>query len=526
MPTVQNVADLKRATKKYWERLGRPGADRVSIWQEYARDLLPLEMEGKPAPNDCDTLVMLVGHSVEPLLQSVWAYQPKKLLLILSPRYGEGLSGDNFARILRFQLLPQLPEDRRVADQDVDRAVVAAEPAEVFRILVDRVRDRSDVVIDITGAKKSMVAGAFLYAAYANVPISYVDFDDTDYSTRYHRPYGYASYIQSFENPYTAFALRDWERVQQLYETFHFREARKLLEEDILPALDLLDASPAESADDPSYQPAVERLIDTVRCYELWDSGDFVAASKSAADIRQKGLDFHAPTAVEALKDIWPHTSDGAGTQEAAEELRAGHQHMIWDGSNPEASIFCQNRCLLVYAEDELARIQRLIDYNEDYRSALLRAASLNEVLLKARLANLWVQGELTLGRRPLKFNTLVEKAVGKLMLKALDGRYEELQVYSETAVLPSGVRLNPFWERCDLDLDTLIDLRNDTIHTYLSIPKNVAQAAAEVARHNLEDYKAEWIDDSAPEVTMNMPWRALCELCGADAFLPPNLLE
>lgn len=500
MPTAQDAADLRRATEKYWERLGRPGANRVSIWQEYARDLLPLEMEGKPAPNNCDTLVMLVGHSIEPLLQSVWAYQPKRLLLLLSPRYGEDLSWKDFARILQFQLLSQLPEDRRVADEEIDLAMVAAEPTDVFRTLVDRVRDRSDVVIDITGAKKSMVAGAFLYAAYANVPISYVDFDDADYSTRYHRPYGYASYIQSFENPYTAFALRDWERVQQLYETSHFREARRLLEEGILPALDVLD-SPAE---EPSYRPAVERLIDAIHCYELWDSGDFAAAAEEAAAMRQRGIGFSPPTAVEVLKEIWPHAASGVVTQ-AAGELLEEHQQMIWDDSHPERSIFCQAEQLLVYAQDELARIQRLIDYNEDYRSALLRATSLNEVLLKARLPILWARER----RESTKdLSNLIKYGGARRVLKKVR---RDLQ---------------PFWRGSGLDLDTLIDLRNDTVHTYLSVPKNVAQAAAEVAHHNLKDYETEWIDDSTPEVIMNMPWRALCELCGADVFLPPNLLE
>ena len=36
------------------------------------------------------------------------------------------------------------------------------------------------VIVDVTGAKKSMVAGAFLFAAYADMPISYVDFDEYD----------------------------------------------------------------------------------------------------------------------------------------------------------------------------------------------------------------------------------------------------------------------------------------------------------------------------------------------------------
>jgi hypothetical protein len=104
---------------------------------------------------------------------------------------------------------------------------VADSPEAVFQTLVDVLHDETDVVIDVTGGKKSMVSGAYLYAAYAGARISYVDFEE--YDPKYRRPYGYSCKIGELANPYQEFALREWERVRNLYERYQFREAREIV---------------------------------------------------------------------------------------------------------------------------------------------------------------------------------------------------------------------------------------------------------------------------------------------------------
>lgn len=77
----------------------------------------------------------------------------------------------------------------------------AATPPHVFQALLKHLYGDSNVIVDITGAKKSMVAGAFLYAAFANVPVSYVDFDDDKFNPEHAKPYGYACRIGRLVNP-------------------------------------------------------------------------------------------------------------------------------------------------------------------------------------------------------------------------------------------------------------------------------------------------------------------------------------
>jgi hypothetical protein len=523
MSPCARYGSLKNATEKYWKKLRRNHDDPLPTQREYVRELLPQEMEGKEAPQPCKTLVLLVGHSIEPLLQSVWVYRPQTLLLILNRQYGETLSGWDFAGQI-CTLLSELPLERQIESSKVLKCVIdEATPAQVFSVLLRKARGRPEVVIDITGAKKSMVAGAFLYAAYAHVPVSYVDFDDAMYNTEYGRPYGCASEIRAFENPYNVFALRNWERVRELYLSYHFREACRLLEEEIKPVMAALSF-------EPNPDIAVERLAQALRCYDLWDAGDFSASREVSQELQKQGVDFDPPTAVTLLADVWPHVEQGTVPRQAADDLSSEHKALAEGDGTPANSFFCCEAWLVTYAKDELARIRRLIDSNEDYRSAFLRAASLNEVLLKARLAGLWRDGKLQAPAEKslIPFAKLVNKATAQAMLNLLcEGQTLYMRGDLAASLQPNVSTMAAFWEEYALDLDTLITLRNKTVHTYLSIPRSLADAAWQVAGANLQDYRDDWTTTALPTVIAGvLPWRDLCLLCGADAFLPPNLLR
>lgn len=521
------VRDLKRLTEKYWRRLVANSKYRLPVWRQYVRELLPLEMQGKAADDSIRTLVLLVGHSIEPLMQSAWWYQPAHVLLLVNEQYGETLSGQAFA-IQIIDLLSSLPEDHHIGSDAVETEVVSAEPDAVFRALVRYVGQESDTVIDITGAKKSMVAGAFLYAAYAGVPVSYVDFDEASFSTESNRPYGFASQIKLLDNPYSTFSLRDWERVQQLYEGHHFQEAGRLLSTEIAP---LMDGDYFIDPDTKENKPlaAVRLMHRLLRCYERWDEGDFAGAHRLTQQLRAEGIEFAPPTAVATLHVVWPSASDDCSANEAAGQLIDRHQRLSAgrsvDGTaDCRDSFFCRDDLLLVYADDELARIKRLIDPNEDYRSALLRAASLNEVLLKARLANLCCRGKLVLRDGSIvDFENLIERATAIPMLVTLRGGVDKYvgEMVSDVA------RLRAFWRDCPLNIYVATKLRDRTVHTYLPVPPKVAEAVRLLAERNLEDYRDNWSDGPhVHTVAVAMPWSELCSLCGADAFLPPNILD
>jgi hypothetical protein len=192
--------ELRQKTQDHWL-----DAESQDAMRQYIQVLLPHELNYARShnaipscPHQCDWLALLVGYSWEPLLQAVCAYNPRNVLLVLNEHYGEK-SGVVFGRELK-EIIHALPQELYPAAGEVQIHPDPLEPAgerpgQIFRFLRDyfvprlRGAERPRIVLDITGAKKSMVAGAYLFGAYANVVLSYVDFDE--YDEKRGKPYGY-----------------------------------------------------------------------------------------------------------------------------------------------------------------------------------------------------------------------------------------------------------------------------------------------------------------------------------------------
>ncbi|MCL6558687.1 MAG: hypothetical protein K6U74_07745, partial [Firmicutes bacterium] len=91
--------DLVLETEKYWDDVSK-----CKDLTDYLANLIPyyvnelmikeLEWAGKPGKHKnlpdarCRHLALLVGHSLEPLLQSIKVYSPRYVFLLLSKDYG------------------------------------------------------------------------------------------------------------------------------------------------------------------------------------------------------------------------------------------------------------------------------------------------------------------------------------------------------------------------------------------------------------------------------------------------------
>lgn len=551
---------LRRRTQDYWRRSGT--AEQRITW--YIEHLLPDELRYAEARqalefHPCDVLALLVGYSLEPLLQSIGIFQPQRLVLLLNEWYGSqgdpqrqrGKSrGQEIRELIQDILSPLL--DRPPAIIDVYE--VADRPDAVFRaqcehVLSDQQQGRN-VIVDITGAKKSMDAGAFLFAAYADIPISYVDFDDYDEEKR--RPFGFTCRIGTLANPYDVFRLRDWERVRRLYDRYHFRAAMEALS-GILGVMrpPMFEAEHIEAA---------SALLTALAFYEAWDDGDFGRAKEWLSSLKRRLPAFSPPIAVTLLGDVWPR-AEGLSTATDAKQLQESHDRL----RGYPHFFFTSNKLLITYAHDELSKISRLVEANEDNRSALLRAAGLDELLLKARLVRLWhmygqgrigiwKQNESFMGRgRSLSDRDLGKRLYYKLvehsdtdnMRKALLQRttYDlgaDQQVLSYVRLDAQGTSyrarpmpgetptMSDYALGCELTGETLTQLRNRAIHTYLYVTQPIAQAAYKVAQANLKDLEANWTEmspaEAVPKISATdlerLPWDQLCDMCGL-GFLP-----
>ncbi|ADG06921.1 CRISPR-associated protein Cas02710 [Kyrpidia tusciae] len=520
---------LRSDTRRYWE-LQRHNDSTDWVLEQYISDkrqklggnsLLEAEMEQirqRSSPEHCETLVLLVGLSLEPLLQSICLYQPAGILLVLSddeyagePRHA--YVGHVFEAIERLRdegLIDRVPKYLGKNPAGEGQFVETADdPLAVFRTLVETLRDEPCPVIDITGGKKSMVAGAFLYAAYAGVRISYVDFTEYDRNSR--RPYGYLSKIGELPNPYEKFALREWERVRLLYQRYQFREARRLLE-DIWKAMSALMADSANALD------SLDRYLEY---YEKWDQGDY----RGAEEIQRDLGNFRQPNAVVELGGRW-YRIEGD------------------DYVEPPKYLYGDQEVLKVYAYDELKRIQRLIDYTQDYRSAFLRAGALNEIIMLARLVDL-IKDDNDRKRflEPLDNKTPSAESV----FKALTNPDKEIHVGSNRKkhdisfknapemTLPKPPEMKPWWNKTvmfrddpskgEKGWDKFLNRRNDLMHKYFPVSRQWAEDALRFVEANFEDFLGLRTKDM-PLYAEAVPWPELCELCGLQRFLPSSLVR
>jgi hypothetical protein len=557
--------DLRDFTERFWRDTAN--LDPLLRLQQYIRELLPKEMEHARANNrqqrlpgrSYDVLALLVGHAFEPLLQSICAYKPTEVLLVLNHWYTSEISGNDMARRLN-KLLPDLKGVDGLETPPTVRLYTTVDdtPSAVFQYLLARLQDdwaeKRSVVVDITGAKKSMVAGAFFFAAYANLPISYVDFDE--YSERYNRPYGYTCNIGLIDNPYRDFHLRDWARVRRLYRQYAFGAARNTLRS----VQQAMERSGYFTADQIA---AANQLVQVLEVYEHWDNGNYSLAKRRTEQLKADVLDKLAlPTAIQVLGDEWPHGEETASAREAAEQIKTMHGALELGDPAGETTFYTRLPLLAVYIRDELARIGRLIALKEDFRSAFLRSAAVLEVLFYARLFTLWKRNELRIelgddrGSTPLPergsrlrstlYSNLI-KYPGETVriLMALRWRPEEPDRQIKVkAVEPLtakegngeiGLRrdahapvLDKFWGSTPLgDFNLLRELRNKAIHTYLSVPHKVADAALKMAQASWHDFETRWIplvDDAfrftEDETFEAADWNKLCLACGID-FLP-----
>lgn len=574
------------------ERLRCYIAEQLPQELELARDDSRLSGPSRLSKAGCDLLVLLVGHSFEPLLQSVCVYQPAEVVPILNDQYSPRLRGATMYQRL-MKLLPELQRNGLVKHEIALRPchplpLGEDTPSDVFRFLLAELKhdwEQKTIVIDITGAKKSMVAGAFFFAAYSNARISYVDFDQ--YDEDYGRPYGCTCRIDLLANPYRDFRLRDWAEVRRLYGKYAFAAAKRLLQ---TLHRDMLE-SRFFDADGPEIR-ATKHLLTVMEMYAAWDNGEYNLAwetiTRADPPLPAQLLAEGVPRAVHELAGCWPQAPPNSDAATAAKEVLEMHYALKHGIPHPGLSIFALPQVLLMYVEDELAKVKRLSAEKEDYRAAFLRAVALDEFLLKARLTLCWLQGDFHFNGQPVPREELLQeshwidmfaelarvpsydrmrsillrlkKEETSLRLRGPRGRSSDLCLTFRDPVRPT---LRCYWRDIGLGMDlargqrsTVAQLRGEAIHTHLYINDKIAAAAVQLAKAAVRDFEYYWLGFAEPqriridsvtdaanashapapqdpryyerelqEFTVQPTdapgWSKLCEWCGID-FLPP----
>lgn len=169
--------------------------------EQYQRQVIPLELDlmrrRQAALKSPKVLVLLCGTSLQPLLVSAAFIKPAQVLLVGSETQ-EGR--DAVARIRPLITCPVRPESIFIHDSD---------PRQGYAELHNRLKSLAspdEVLVDITGGKKTMVVATFLAAARLGLRMVYVD-GKQDPRAALPRPG--TLYVRSVEDPAAYFWLRE-----------------------------------------------------------------------------------------------------------------------------------------------------------------------------------------------------------------------------------------------------------------------------------------------------------------------------
>lgn len=155
------------------------------------RNTILQELKDKWGIKEVRGLIQVVGLSKEPLLLIQKVFQPEKTYFICT----ESSKNIMDKIVSYFNLLPS-----QVQHYTVSRSTT---PEDTYRIvrraLLEFFKNSHEVLIDISGGKKSIMSGALLAGYYFNLPVVYVDY--REYLPKIGKPVPFSEYIHIFEKP-------------------------------------------------------------------------------------------------------------------------------------------------------------------------------------------------------------------------------------------------------------------------------------------------------------------------------------
>lgn len=269
-----------------WEKLLHdPDSGQEKTDSLYREKILPLVIElfkirerGKLGEVYC--LILTVGTSPEPLVLSVSACKPERVLFLFTEETEHYLDD-----IIDMTGLRPSQWDKRLVKQNEPLTIYE----EVFYAWT-RWGKRGDIAVDITGGTKSMTSGLAMAGAILGLQLLYVA--NEVFLKEIRKPKPGTEYLELLPNPYTVFGhLKEIEAVE-LFNRCDFHGAAKVFEE-------LTQRVP-----DPRKYSI---YLSIAKGYEAWDSLNIQDAScylfEAVEQIKKNPLDFSIPTDRSVLED-------------------------------------------------------------------------------------------------------------------------------------------------------------------------------------------------------------------------------
>jgi hypothetical protein len=299
---VQAIAD-RQSEFEHLIWYGAPGSRERPIFEEELREVRRRGevLRGRTGESPPDLLILCVGYSPEPILLAVAHHKPRKVVLLietqLKERYLQSFEQlwNGYREILGVSELSQIAQ-RKVRDA----------AGEVFSTVrqIAAGRTTGRIVVDITGAKKSMIAGAFLAAGFLDLEASYVDFGEYDPLLR--RPEPGTSRPGRIDHPYRLFRLREEVRLHEELDRRHFREAERLAESLAGTAASREVKEILGPQESKTQTHGLETVRRAARGCALWSEGFY----REAHEVLTGSEDLAVPATLATLAPAWPRSDE------------------------------------------------------------------------------------------------------------------------------------------------------------------------------------------------------------------------
>ena len=247
---IKLLKENRKKAEEFYSRKVLPKIlERISRYSEFVHKKIQ-EIYGY---EEIAGLIQTVGFSLEPLQMVQEAFGPEKVFYIATKDTESKIN-----LLYEFNKLPISSIEHEILNNNVT-------PEKIYEVIRDKIKkffdNQRNVVVDITGGKKSISGGALLAAHLLKLPVVYVDYKK--YLPEVRKPMPFMEFIHVFEPPETILSDVEEEKIVALLQNYNFSKAHEL------------SAEMSEKAKNPLKFFVYKYLAET---YRLWDNFAYSSA--------------------------------------------------------------------------------------------------------------------------------------------------------------------------------------------------------------------------------------------------------
>ena len=249
---------------KQWKDMDRSDDNkRAAASSFYDKEVFPrirevfLDKPGNHPPKGrtYDGLILPVGFSPEPLILSILAIKPNRVGLLYTDETEK--------------LLSRIQQETGLGLNQLDKhRIDGSSTVDVYKAIMELYETwgrPTDIAVDITGGKKSMVGGAAMAGAVLDADIFYVD--NTKFTQG--KPEPGTEYLSLLDNPYTVFGDLEIDKARDLYNRHDYAGAQRIFYQ------------LKKQVGDPNKATIYQAYEYLCTAYEAWDNLDVSNAKES-----------------------------------------------------------------------------------------------------------------------------------------------------------------------------------------------------------------------------------------------------